>query len=222
MYTAKPGAAAQPLPGIDVAIYDWEGNEVPVNISGQLVIRRPWPGMLKKLFGKKDTIREMYCSQFPGVFNTGDRARRDEDGDFWIVGRLDDAVNVCGHRLDTVEIESALLRHPSVVEAAVVGMPHPVKGEVVYAYVTINDGYQRTPELLEELRHHVRGEVGPIACPSTIQYATALPKTRSGKIIRRILRKIALNELDDFGDLSTLADPSVIHDLIEGKQLGVK
>lgn len=220
MYAAKPGAAAQPLPGIDAAVFDLDGNEAPVDISGQLVIRRPWPGMLKNLFGKSDTIRDTYCSQFPGVFNTGDRARRDADGDFWVVGRLDDAVNVCGHRLDTVEIESALLRHPAVAEAAVVGMPHPVKGEVVYAYVTILEGFEKSPELLTELRRHVRGEIGPIASPDTIQYAAALPKTRSGKIIRRILRAIASNDHDNFGDLSTLADPSVITDLIEGKQAG--
>ncbi len=222
MYLEKPGSAAQPLPGIDAAILDWHGQEAPADESGQLVIRHPWPGMLKNLFGKADSVRKEYCSRFPGVFNTGDRARRDADGDFWIVGRTDDAVNVCGNRLDTVEIESALLRHPAVLEAAVVGMPHPDKGEVVYAYVTIREGCSKSSQLLEDLRRHVRGEVGPVASPHVIQYAAALPKTRSGKIIRRILRQIASDDLGDFGDLTTLADPSVIPDLIEGKRVEVE
>jgi acetyl-CoA synthetase len=214
----KPGSATRPLPGIDAAILNEEGQLAGANEGGHLVIRRPWPGMLRGIFGDPERYRTTYFEAFPGSYDAGDGARCDEDGYFWIMGRLDDVINVSGHRLGTAEIESALVSHPRVSEAAVVGMPHPIKGQAIYAFVTLNDGVEETAELLTELRVHVRTEIGPIASPDSIQYAPGLPKTRSGKIMRRILRKIAADDFSDFGDISTLADPGVVDDLIEGKQ----
>lgn len=214
----KPGSATLPLPGIDAAIYNEAGEEAGPNEGGHLVIRKPWPGMLRGVFGDPARFKKAYFSRYEDTYDPEDGARRDEDGYFWIMGRLDDVVNVSGHRLGTAEIESALVSHPQIAEAAVVGMPHPIKGQAIYAFVTPNTGVEQSPELLAELRIHVRKEIGPIATPDAIQYAPGLPKTRSGKIMRRVLRKIAANDFDDFGDTSTLADPSVVADLIDGKK----
>lgn len=214
----KPGSATRPLPGIDAAILTEEGNPASTNEGGHLVVRKPWPGMLRGVFGDPNRYRTTYFETFPGHYDAGDGARCDEDGYFWIMGRLDDVINVSGHRLGTAEIESALVSHPRVSEAAVVGMPHAIKGQAIYAYVTVNAGVDQTPELLTELRVHVRSEIGPIAAPDVIQYAPGLPKTRSGKIMRRVLRKIAANDFEDFGDTSTLAEPTVVDDLILGKK----
>jgi len=214
----KPGSASLPLPGIDVAIYTEEGEEASPNEGGHLVVRKPWPGMLRGVFGDPARYKKAYFSRYKDTYDPEDGARKDDDGYFWIMGRLDDVVNVSGHRLGTAEIESALVSHPQIAEAAVVGMPHPIKGQAVYAFVTPNTGVEQSPELLAELRTHVRKEIGPIATPDAIQYAPGLPKTRSGKIMRRVLRKIAANDFKDFGDTSTLADPSVVDDLINGKK----
>ncbi len=214
----KPGSATLPLPGIDAAIYDENGNEAGPNEGGHLVIRKPWPGILRGVFGDQARYKKTYFSRYDNTYDPEDGARRDEDGYFWIMGRLDDVINVSGHRLGTAEIESALVSHPSVAEAAVVGMPHPIKGQAIYAFVTPNSNVEQTPELLAELRIHVRTEIGPIASPDAIQYAPGLPKTRSGKIMRRVLRKIAANDFENFGDTSTLADPSVVDDLINAKK----
>ena len=214
----KPGSATLPLPGIDAAIYDENGNEAGPNEGGHLVIRKPWPGILRGVFGDQARYKKTYFSRYDNTYDPEDGARRDEDGYFWIMGRLDDVINVSGHRLGTAEIESALVSHPSVAEAAVVGMPHPIKGQAIYAFVTPNSNVEQTPELLAELRIHVRTEIGPIASPDAIQYAPGLPKTRSGKIMRLVLRKIAANDFENFGDTSTLADPSVVDDLINAKK----
>lgn len=214
----KPGSATKPLPGVDADILNEEGQPAGPNEGGRLVIRRPWPGMLRGIFGDEARFKSTYFEAFPGVYDAGDGVRCDEDGYFWIMGRLDDVINVSGHRLGTAEIESALVAHYAVAEAAVVGMPHAVKGQAVYAFVTLNNNVEEIPELLTELRTHVRSEIGPIASPDVIQYAPGLPKTRSGKIMRRVLRKIAAGDLDNFGDTSTLADPAVINDLIGGRE----
>jgi len=214
----KPGSATLPLPGVDADILKDDGSPAGVNEGGHLVIKKPWPGMLRGVFGDPERFKTTYFERFPGVYDAGDGARKDEDGYFWIMGRLDDVINVSGHRLGTAEIESALVSHPAVAEAAVVGMPHPIKGQAIYAYVTLRSGVEESEELITELRIHVRKEIGPIATPEIIQFAVGLPKTRSGKIMRRILRKIAAGDIEDFGDTSTLADPSVIEDLLEGKK----
>ncbi len=214
----KPGSATFPLPGVDADILKDDGTPAGVNEGGHLVIKKPWPGMLRGVFGDPERFKTTYFDRFPGVYDAGDGARKDEDGYFWIMGRLDDVINVSGHRLGTAEIESALVSHPAVAEAAVVGMPHPIKGQAIYAYVTLKAGVEESEELITELRVHVRKEIGPIATPEVIQFAAGLPKTRSGKIMRRILRKIAAGDTEDFGDTSTLADPSVIEDLLEGKK----
>jgi len=212
----KPGSATRALPGVDAAIVDAEGKEVGPNEGGNLVIRKPWPGMLRGVFKNPDRYKSTYFERFPGMYESGDGARRDADGYFWIMGRLDDVINVSGHRMGTAEIESALVSHPAVAEAAVVGMPHDIKGESIYAYVTLSAGVEESSELVAQLRAHVRKEIGPIASPEAIQFAEGLPKTRSGKIMRRVLRKIAAGIFDQFGDTSTLADPTVIDDLIDG------
>ncbi len=214
----KPGSAALPLPGVDAAILTEEGNEASLNEGGHLVIRRPWPGMFRGIYADPERYRQTYFDEFPGFYDAGDGARCDENGYYWIMGRLDDVINVSGHRLGTAEIESALVSHPDVTEAAVVGMPHPIKGQAIYAFVTLRPDVVENAELLVALRVHVRTEIGPIASPDTIQYAPGLPKTRSGKIMRRILRKIAANDFGDFGDISTLADPAVVDHLIDGKK----
>ncbi len=216
--TLKPGSATYPLPGIDAAIYDEEGNEAAANEGGHLVIRKPWPGMLRGVFGDPERFKKTYFNRYDDTYDPEDGARKDEDGCFWIMGRLDDVINVSGHRLGTAEIESALVSHSEVAEAAVVGMPHPVKGQTIFAYVTLMASAEESDELLVELRKHVRAEIGPIATPEVIMWAPGLPKTRSGKIMRRILRKIAADDFDNFGDTSTLADPSVVDHLVEGKK----
>jgi acetyl-CoA synthetase len=214
----KPGSASYPLPGIDAAIFNEEGEEAAPNEGGHLVIRQPWPGMLRGVFGDPQRYKKAYFSRYEGIYDPEDGARCDEDGYFWIMGRLDDVINVSGHRLGTAEIESALVSHEAVAEAAAVGMPHSIKGQAIFAYVTLMSWAEESDELLAELRKHVRAEIGPIATPEAIQWAPGLPKTRSGKIMRRILRKIAANDFKDFGDTSTLADPSVVDQLVDGKK----
>ncbi|NPA95288.1 MAG: acetate--CoA ligase [Thermodesulfobacteria bacterium] len=218
----KPGSATLPLPGIDADIFREDGSRASVNEGGHLVIKRAWPGMLRGVFGDPERFKKTYFERFPGVYDAGDGARRDEDGYFWIMGRLDDVINVSGHRMGTAEIESALVAHPAVAEAAVVGMPHPVKGQAIYAYVTLKSGEKESDKLVKDLRTWVRKEIGPIATPEIIQFAPGLPKTRSGKIMRRILRKIAACDYKDFGDTSTLADPSVVDDLIAARKAMTK
>jgi len=214
----KPGSATLPLPGIDAAIYNEEGKEAGPNEGGHLVIRKPWPGMLRGVFGNPERYKKAYFSRYADTYDPEDGARKDEDGYFWIMGRLDDVINVSGHRLGTAEIESALVSHEAVAEAAAVGMPHPIKGQAIFAYVTLMSWAEESEELRAELRKHVRTEIGPIATPEVIQWAPGLPKTRSGKIMRRILRKIAANDFKDFGDTSTLADPSVVDQLVDAKK----
>jgi acetyl-CoA synthetase len=214
----KPGSATMPLPGIDAAIYNEQGQEAGPNEGGHLVIRKPWPGMLRGVFGNPERYKKAYFNRYPDTYDPEDGARKDEDGYFWVMGRLDDVINVSGHRLGTAEIESALVAHEAVAEAAAVGMPHPIKGQAIFAYVTLMSWAEETEELRAELRQHVRKEIGPIATPDVIQWAPGLPKTRSGKIMRRILRKIAANDFADFGDTSTLADPTVVEQLVDTKK----
>jgi len=216
--TLKPGSATYPLPGIDAAIYDEDGNEAAPNEGGHLVIRKPWPGMLRGVYKNPERFKKTYFNRYKDTYDPEDGARKDEDGCFWIMGRLDDVINVSGHRLGTAEIESALVSHAAVAEAAVVGMPHPIKGQTIFAYVTLMASVAESDELIAELRKHVRTEIGPIATPEVIMWAPGLPKTRSGKIMRRILRKIAADDFDNFGDTSTLADPSVVDNLVEGRK----
>jgi acetyl-CoA synthetase len=216
--TLKPGSATYPLPGIDAAIYDEQGREAGPNEGGHLVIRKPWPGMLRGVFGDPARFKKAYFSRYANTYDPEDGARKDEDGCFWVMGRLDDVINVSGHRLGTAEIESALVSHPAVAEAAVVGMPHPIKGQSIFAYVTLMASATESDALKKELSNHVRKEIGPIATPEVIMWAPGLPKTRSGKIMRRILRKIAADDFDNFGDTSTLADPSVVDNLVEGRK----
>ncbi len=219
-HTLKPGSASRPFFGIDPVILDDEGKEVPQGEKGKLCIRKPWPGILRSLYGDHDRMIQTYFSTYKGYYFTGDGCRVDEDGDYWLLGRVDDVINVSGHRMGTAEVESALVSHPAVSEAAVVGFPHEIKGQGIYAYVTLKTGNEYTDELKKELVKHVRNEIGPIAAPDQIQWAPALPKTRSGKIMRRILRKVAEGDGDKIGDVSTLADPSVVVSIIsENKAL---
>ncbi|MEW6501871.1 MAG: acetate--CoA ligase [Thermodesulfobacteriota bacterium] len=220
----KPGSATRPLPGIDATILREDGSEAGPNEGGHLVIRRPWPGMLRGVFGDPARYKKTYFSRYAGIYDPEDGARKDEDGYFWVMGRLDDVINVSGHRLGTAEVESALVAHPEVAEAAVVGAPHEIKGQTIYAYVTLKAGIGPSDELRAALKTHVRKEIGPIATPEFIQFSDGLPKTRSGKIMRRILRKIAAGETEahDFGDTSTLADPSVVDSLVAGSKTFVK
>lgn len=210
----KPGSATKPFPGVEAAVIREDGSPAEVNEGGYLVIKRPWPGMMRTVYGQHERFKETYFVQFPGMYFTGDGARVDEDGDFWLMGRVDDVINVSGHRIGTAEVESALVSHPAVAEAAVVGMPHEIKGQGIYAFVTVKAGQEKSEELRKALVAHVRKEIGPIATPDKIQFADALPKTRSGKIMRRILKKIAAGEVRDLGDTTTLADPSVVQTLI--------
>ncbi len=210
----KPGSATLPLPGIVPVLVDAEGHELPGEADGLLCIAKPWPGMMRTIYGDHERFIQTYFSAFPGKYFTGDGARRDADGYWWITGRVDDVINVSGHRMGTAEVESALVAHPKVAEAAVVGFPHDIKGQGIYAYVTVKAGEATSDELRAELVAWVRREIGPIAAPDAIQWAAGLPKTRSGKIMRRILRKIAANETDSLGDVSTLADPSVVEVLV--------
>ncbi len=202
---------------MDAAIYNEAGTEASPNEGGHLVIRKPWPGMLRGVFGNPERYKKAYFNRYADTYDPEDGARKDEDGYFWIMGRLDDVINVSGHRLGTAEIESALVAHEAVAEAAAVGMPHPIKGQAIFAYVTLMTWAEES-ELRAELRQHVRKEIGPIATPEVILWAPSLPKTRSGKIMRRILRKIAANDFADFGDTSTLADPSVVEQLVDSKK----
>jgi len=213
----KPGSATKPFFGVVPALVDEQGNILEGATSGNLVITRPWPGQMRTVYGDHKRFHETYFSMYPGYYFTGDGARRDEDGYYWITGRVDDVLNVSGHRLGTAEIESALVLHEHVAEAAVVGYPHDIKGQGIYAYVTLNIDVEESDELRAELVKHVRGEIGPIATPDVIQWAPGLPKTRSGKIMRRILRKIAENDLSNLGDTSTLADPGVVDGLVENR-----
>ncbi|HHJ39900.1 MAG: acetyl-coenzyme A synthetase [Methylothermaceae bacteria B42] len=210
----KPGSATLPFFGIEPAILDDHGKEIQGPGSGVLAMKRSWPGQARTLYGNHQRFIETYFSAYPGYYFSGDGARRDDDGYYWITGRVDDVLNVSGHRLGTAEIESALVLHPAVAEAAVVGYPHDIKGQGIYAYVILKEGVSPSDELRKELIDLVAKEIGPIAKPDVIQWAPELPKTRSGKIMRRILRKIAANQIDDLGDTSTLADPSIVETLI--------
>jgi acetyl-CoA synthetase len=213
----KPGSATRPLPGVRPIIVDNDGHELHGPCEGNLCLADAWPGMMRTVFGDHDRFVQTYFSTFKGLYFTGDGARRDADGYYWITGRVDDVINVSGHRMGTAEVESALVAHPKVAEAAVVGFPHELKGQGIYAYVTLKLGEEPTEDLRKELVAWVRKEIGPIASPDAIQWAPALPKTRSGKIMRRILRKIAANETDSLGDTSTLADPAVVTDLVDNR-----
>ncbi|MCG6535583.1 MAG: AMP-binding protein, partial [Syntrophales bacterium LBB04] len=214
----KPGFPAVPFMGVVPAILDDDGKEITAAWkSGSLAIKKPWPGIMRGVYGNARRFQETYFEQFPGYYLVGDGAHRDEDGDYQITGRIDDVINVSGHRMGTAEIESALVAHPSVAEAAVVGYPHELKGQSIYAFVTLNAGISKTEALKKELVAHVRTMIGPIATPEKIQWADALPKTRSGKIMRRILKKVAANALDELGDTSTLADPSVVEDIVSNR-----
>jgi acetyl-CoA synthetase len=213
----KPGSATRPFFGIQPALMDADGNELEGATSGNLVIKQSWPGQMRTVYGDHDRFIETYFKTYPGYYTTGDGARRDEDGYYWITGRVDDVINVSGHRMGTAEVESALVLHEQVAEAAVVGFPHDIKGQGIYAYVTLMSGTEPTEEIRAELLALVKKEIGAIARPDKIQWAPGLPKTRSGKIMRRILRKIAAEEMDNLGDTSTLADPSVVDELIRNR-----
>jgi acetyl-CoA synthetase len=213
----KPGSATLPLPGVKPMIVDGDGHELHGVSEGNLCIADSWPGMMRTVFGDHERFVQTYFSTFKGLYFTGDGARRDADGYYWITGRVDDVINVSGHRMGTAEVESALVSHPKVAEAAVVGFPHDIKGQGIYAYVTLKTGEEPTEALRKELVGWVRKEIGPIASPDAIQWAPGLPKTRSGKIMRRILRKIAANETDSLGDTSTLADPAVVTELVDNR-----
>ena len=211
---AKPGSATLPLPGVKPVLVDGEGKELSGATEGNLCIADSWPGQMRSVYGDHERFVQTYFSTFKGLYFTGDGARRDEDGYYWITGRVDDVINVSGHRMGTAEVESALVAHPKVAEAAVVGFPHELKGQGIYAYVTLIAGEEPSDALRKELVAWVRQEIGPIASPDAIHWAPGLPKTRSGKIMRRILRKIAANETEGLGDTSTLADPAVVDELI--------
>ncbi len=214
----KPGSATRPFFGVQPAIVDAEGNILEGATEGNLVITDSWPGQMRTVFGDHERFVQTYFSTYKGMYFTGDGCRRDEDGYYWITGRVDDVINVSGHRMGTAEVESALVAHPKVAEAAVVGYPHDLKGQGIYAYVTLMTGEEPTEALRKELVAWVRKEIGPIASPDLIQFSPGLPKTRSGKIMRRILRKIAEDSFESLGDTSTLADPTVVDDLIENRQ----
>ncbi len=214
----KPSSATLPFPGIEPMVVKPDGTEAAVNEGGQLVIKKPWPGMMRTVYGNHERFIEKYFTAFPGLYQTGDSARKDEDGYYWIMGRIDDVMKVSGHRLGTAEIESSLVSHPAVSEAAVVGYPHDIKGEAIYAFASLKEGVKKTAELKVELIEHVRNTIGPIAKPEKLHFADALPKTRSGKIMRRILRKIAAGDVKDLGVTTTLADPSVVDTLLKERQ----
>jgi acetyl-CoA synthetase len=219
--TLKPGSASRPFFGVDAAILRDDASECAPNEGGLLVIRKPWPGIMRTVYGHHERFKETYFAHFPGMYVTGDGARVDPDGDYWITGRVDDVLKVSGHRIGTAEVESSLVSNTIVAEAAVVGVPHDIKGEGIYAFVTLKDAALsrlQDPLLEKELKDHVRKEIGAIAVPDTIQFSQSLPKTRSGKIMRRILRKIANGDGDQVGDTTTLADPSVVDALIQGRK----
>jgi acetyl-CoA synthetase len=212
----KPGSATFPFFGVVPKILRENGSECEVDEGGSLIIARPWPGMLRGFWNDANNQRfkETYFTMFPGNYFTGDGSRKDPDGYYWLLGRIDDVINVSGHRIGTAEVESALVSHSSVAEAAVIGYPHEIKGQGIYAFVTLKSGIQKSDDLKKQLVNHVRTVIGPIASPDKLQFADGLPKTRSGKIMRRILRKIAEGRIDELGDTSTLADPSVVTQLV--------
>ncbi len=216
-HTLKPGSAGRPFFGVEPVVLRDDGTQCDPNEGGKLCIRKPWPGMMRTMWGDHDRFIDTYFTMFADQYFTGDGCRVDPDGDYWLMGRIDDVVNVSGHRIGTAEVESALVGHPKVAEAAVCPVPHEVKGQGLYAYVTLKEGVEDSDELKKELIKHVRKEIGPIAAPEAIQFAPSLPKTRSGKIMRRILRKIAEKNTDNLGDITTLADPSVVEALIKGR-----
>jgi len=216
-FTLKPGSATKPFPGVEPVVLRDDGTECGPNEGGKLCIRKPWPGIMRTMWGDHDRFIDTYFTMFADQYFTGDGCRVDQDGDYWLMGRIDDVVNVSGHRIGTAEVESALVSHAKVAEAAVTPMPHEIKGQALYAFVTLKEGVHESDELKKELVMHVRKEIGPIAMPEVIQFAPALPKTRSGKIMRRILRKIAENSTDNLGDITTLADPSVVEALVKGR-----
>ncbi len=216
-FTLKPGSATKPFFGVDPVILRDDASECGPNEGGKLCIRKPWPGMMRTMWGDHDRFIDTYFTMFPDQYFTGDGCRVDQDGDYWLMGRIDDVVNVSGHRIGTAEVESALVSHAKVAEAAVTPMPHEIKGQALYAFVTLKEGIHESDDLKKELVMHVRKEIGPIAAPDVIQFAPALPKTRSGKIMRRILRKIAENSTDNLGDITTLADPHVVEVLVKGR-----
>jgi len=209
--TLKPGSATRPFPGVDAAVYDEQGNEVGPGGGGYLVLRRPWPGMLRGIHRDHERYVSTYWSRFPGVYFAGDGARIDRDGDFWLLGRVDDVMNVAGHRISTIEVESALVDHPAVAEAAVCGRTDAITGQAIVAYVTLRGGKEGSVEMLDELRDHVAKVIGPIAKPANLVFTPELPKTRSGKIMRRLLRDVAENR--PLGDTTTLADPAVVDEI---------
>jgi acetyl-CoA synthetase len=213
MVATKPGSATRPFPGIDADILDEAGNSVPHGSGGYLVIKRPWPGMLRTLFGDDERFKEQYWSKYPGIYFAGDGAKRDKDGYFWLLGRVDDVMNIAGHRISTMEVESALVDHPRVAEAAVIGKSHEIKGQAISAFVTVKEGTVTSPELINELKQHVVQKIGAISRPDDIIFTAELPKTRSGKIMRRLLRDVA--EGRALGDTTTLADPTVVASLRE-------
>jgi acetyl-CoA synthetase len=213
----KPGSAALPFFGVDPVVLRQDGSEAGVNEGGYLCIRKPWPSFMRTVYGDPDRFKQQYFVQYPGFYFSGDGARRDEDGYFFLMGRVDDVINVSGHRMGTAEVESALVAHEAVAESAVVGFPHDIKGQGIYAFVTLKQGFEPTEDLKKALVQHVRKEIGPIASPDKLHFAEALPKTRSGKIMRRILRKIAEGAVEELGDTSTLAEPEVVEKLVSGR-----
>ncbi|MGD2092730.1 MAG: acetate--CoA ligase [Candidatus Aminicenantes bacterium] len=217
-HTLKPGSATKPFFGVEPVVLRDDNTECNLNEGGKLCIKKPWPGMFRTMWGDHDRFIDVYFTMFNDLYFTGDGCRKDDDGDYWLMGRVDDVVNVSGHRIGTAEVESALVSHDKVAEAAVAPMPHDIKGQGLYAFVTLVEGVEESEELRKELVKHVRQEIGPIAAPDKVQFTPALPKTRSGKIMRRILRKIAENAADQIGDTTTLADPSVVDKLVEGSK----
>jgi len=215
----KPGSATLPFPGVEPVVLRNDGTEAGTNEGGWLCIKKPWPGMMRSLWGDPERFKATYFSRFPGYYTSGDGARKDEDGYYWFMGRIDDVINVSGHRIGTAEVESSLVSHPQVSEAAVVGMPHKIKGQGIYAFVILNTGQKASEELEKALKIHVRRQIGAIATPDVIQFADGLPKTRSGKIMRRILVKIAAGDVTNLGDTSTLADETVIETLVSGRKV---
>jgi acetyl-CoA synthetase len=213
--TLKPGSATRAFFGVEPVVLRDDGSECAPNEGGKLCIKKPWPGMMQTMYGDHERFIDTYFTIYKNIYFTGDGARKDQDGDYWLMGRIDDVVNVSGHRIGTAEVESALVSHEKVAEAAVAPMPHDIKGQGLYAFVTLVAGVEEGDGLKKELLSHVRKEIGPIAVPDVIQFAPALPKTRSGKIMRRILRKIAENATDQIGDTTTLADPSVVEALVK-------
>jgi acetyl-CoA synthetase len=215
----KPGAAGRPFFGIQPAIMKADGSVAAQNEDGALIIKNAWPGIARTIYGDPERYKDTYFSQYPGSYFSSDGSRIDEDGDYNLLGRIDDVINVSGHRLGTAEIESALVAHPAVAEAAVVGFPHDIKGQGIFSFVMLNSGYYSTKDLEKELAEQIRKDIGPIAKPDAIQFVDGLPKTRSGKIMRRILRKIVEGKVDEIGDTSTLADPAVVEKIIEKRKL---